>query len=136
MEQGLVLLSVLESVADRVFVGAAWLDMVYPGWERKVDLSQLRMHNGRWCILGQVVSSGEIITVHYAGGSCKETGYDAAIAVAAHARLSGESVPTLSDLGFDLLIGWSGWTRYALLAEAWTAIIKHRFDTGTLSDSE
>lgn len=37
-----------------VSVGAAWLDVEKPGWESLVDLDELNMSDGQYCVAGQV----------------------------------------------------------------------------------
>ena len=42
----------------RVRKGAALLDRECPGWEKKIDMSNLQMSSGSRCILGQVFVNG------------------------------------------------------------------------------
>lgn len=44
----------MSNVKERVERGAAWLDVNYPGWHTKIDLSILDMGNCNMCVLGQV----------------------------------------------------------------------------------
>jgi hypothetical protein len=41
----------------RVADGARLLDLVRPGWEEKINIDELDMSSGRWCVLGQVYGS-------------------------------------------------------------------------------
>ena len=44
----------MTSIQQRVARGAAKLDQVMPGWERKIDTSKLMMSNTDCCIVGQL----------------------------------------------------------------------------------
>lgn len=95
-----------EGIAARVARGAAWLDENMPGWEQKVDLAKLDLYNCLQCILGQV--------------SNVRFGYLRIV------LSMGEDWAILH--GFNDHCG-----NMSLLNEAWTTLIKERFDTGNLS---
>jgi hypothetical protein len=42
------------SLLDNVYTGMKYLDGISPGWEKKIDLEELNMHNESKCILGQL----------------------------------------------------------------------------------
>lgn len=57
---------------DRMAVkqGIDWLDENYPGWERRIDTSQLKMENCERCVIGQAVNDMSYwSTIEYASGS-------------------------------------------------------------------
>lgn len=41
-------------VKDRVQRGATWLDQIIPGWREKIDLKNLNIDSGYYCVLGQL----------------------------------------------------------------------------------
>ena len=94
----------VNSSAQRVAKGAAYLDRNYPGWERKVDVAILDITETDRCICGQVISP--------------EYGW-------AEVRMDviqwGE---TAADYGFALPSD----------GDTWVSLIKERFNTGNLSD--
>jgi hypothetical protein len=106
---------------ERVTRGAAWLDKVAPGWERKLDLSILDIEDGAACVCGQVFMAE---AVHHINGYAYACDF-----------LSASS-----------LAGWpDGPTRRGVMAshgflfsedgDAWVALVKERFETGALSDT-
>jgi hypothetical protein len=97
--------------------GAAWLDEVAPGWERKIDLSVLNLDSCRQCVCGQVFAE----QIGWCDGfrfALNEMADDWALS---------------SQLGFSLgsIDDWDKWDD---LGQAWVHLIKERFDSGTLSD--
>lgn len=44
----------MNTIADRVALGAAWLDIHYPNWVDAIDLATLDISNCTSCVLGQV----------------------------------------------------------------------------------
>lgn len=44
----------MTTIADRVALGAAWLDQHYPNWVNAIDLDTLDVSNCTSCVLGQV----------------------------------------------------------------------------------
>lgn len=44
----------MNTITERVQRGAEWLDVKYPGWHDKIDLSILDMGSCNMCVLGQV----------------------------------------------------------------------------------
>jgi hypothetical protein len=108
------------TIAERVADGAAWLDYQAPGWEHKVDLDALQMSSCSRCILGQVFDQGTGI----AGFNFAEQYFND----------DGE----MAAFGFDLddydHETWSdGENPWEPLADAWTDLLKQRFDSGFLS---
>lgn len=95
---------------DRVTRGAAWLDEIEPGWERKLDLSTLDINDPNQCVCGQVFMS-KVSSKHLNG-----YGY------AREFLTAGQSY----DSGFVLLRD----------GDTWVELVKQRFDTGTLSDDK
>lgn len=99
-----------ESVAlKRARAGAAWLDTIRPGWDRRVNLTKLHLDNGSSCVLGQVYgdSSGS-----YYGGN----GFDRATV------LYGLSRGELMERGFV----HSAYVSYEDLDEAWAVVLQER----------
>jgi len=92
--------------AAHVAAGAAWLDLVAPGWERKVDLGTLEITDPDRCVCGQVVPIS----------SEAKNGYEAVF----HQGIS------LVHLGFV----------HSSDQDAWVELIKERFETGQLSDAD
>lgn len=108
----------------RVARGAAWLDEVAPGWERKLDFGKMEMRECSRCVLGQVFSDmvGQLLP-----GS-------------KHVALDGFDVATclpesagrhFASLGFDLMTPVP--TEWEELHAAWQTLVKDRFDRGDLS---
>ncbi len=90
---------------SHVAAGAAWLDREAPGWERKINFETLDISDPRHCITGQVFGAS--------------FGYlDVCM------RLRRTTRASMTTLGFV----------DAEDKDAWVALVKHRFDTGTLSD--
>lgn len=119
------------TVAQRVASGAAWLDEQKPGWERIVDLPKFKIEDGCRCVLGQVFEEEHqehqeyLLPRHWASSAWSWV-------VLYHGL--GKHDPEWSiDLGFDA-IHLSYQQDYEALQEAWTQLIKNRFDTGALSD--
>jgi len=96
--------------AVHVAAGAAWLDAVAPGWERKVDLSTLDLEDPYQCICGQVAPIPPIDDIDYSPFGD----------VAVYFEWAGK----LQHLGFGDLCD----------QDAWVDLIKERFETGQLSD--
>ena len=103
-----------ETVEARVARGAAWLDSEQPGWERRIDLATLDLQDSCRCVLGQVFGT----ELHHDGFRW---------------ALSNLTVPAVIGLGFDEPpFAAPSWEE---LDEAWIALLKERFDTGSLSDA-
>jgi hypothetical protein len=98
-----------------VAAGAAWLDQVAPGWERKVDLSVLDLTDPFQCICGQVVPLAP-----YVEGLWHTGGY-------------GDVSEWIHAQGSHLHIFHLGFVLPAD-QDAWVSLIKERFDSGLLSD--
>lgn len=104
----------IELARHYVCNGAAVLDQSYHGWERKIDLSTLDVQSLINCPLGQVYGDfglGLLATQFY------------------YARTAGH-------------FGFCGFTRdgdqqttFEELNQAWTELIKQRFDLDILSDT-
>lgn len=47
----------MNTIADRVALGATWLDLHYPGWVDAIDLDTLDISNCTSCVLGQVYTA-------------------------------------------------------------------------------
>lgn len=50
---------ILKQVRARVAAGAAYLDVVKPGWHNKIDVERLNLASCHQCVIGQLV--GEYI---------------------------------------------------------------------------
>lgn len=120
------------TVAERVARGAAFLDEVAPGWESKVDLGTLRLSNSVDCICGQV------------WGGKGEAGYyffERTLASEGIAWLNARGINTLyaaTAFGFDIEVTVDRRVsttehHWSALQDAWTALIKTRYDLGELS---
>jgi hypothetical protein len=101
---------------EQVATGAAWLDMVHPGWERAVDLGVLDMTNPIVCIIGQVFGGGR-------GEAWCNSGWDRLGQIIDLAGMELESCSWLCDHGF---MGCGD--------HEWGRLIKDRFNSGQLSD--
>jgi hypothetical protein len=104
---------------ETVAIGASWLDKVAPGWERQIDISTLDIRNIHQCICGQLFETKD-----------NHSGYGTIFYDQDHEDDHSE--------WFDDRIKWfndHGFT-HAEYTELWVALIKNRFDTGTLSDAE
>ncbi len=44
----------MSTIEERVARGAAWLDARKAGWLDRIDLAELEMASGKWCIAGQL----------------------------------------------------------------------------------
>lgn len=44
----------LTPVQQRVANGARWLDENFPGWDKRIDIGNLELSDGQYCICGQV----------------------------------------------------------------------------------
>ena len=96
---------------ERVARGAAWLDEVAPGWERKLDLSVLDIADPDRCVCGQVFMQPAIESNYTSGYS--------------YARFEHSLVlVSMARSGFV----------YDEDGDAWVELVKQRFDAGTLSD--
>lgn len=124
---------------EAVARGAEWLDKVNPGWERKIDLSNLKLADGCRCIIGQVVSAsylGELDEENNITGMFRYA-VSPYIALFASFKPDRPAVPDEFDM-FTIEHGF--FTAYDSsydfhdLDEAWIALIKQRFELGILSD--
>lgn len=99
----------------QVKAGAALLDVKYPGWEAKIDLSELDLGKGECCVLGQVYQG-------YGNGVKKVLGVDSSMGTS----------PVMEQLGFSLN-GYSDSTMkaYKRLTQAWKRLIRKRRDTAS-----
>lgn len=119
------------TVESRVARGAAWLDQVVPGWERKIDLSRLDLADSCQCILGQVVGVVKDINVPEELedlGYGYMSGYDAIMDTATNA---GFKVGHWAH-GHGFYVR-GGDDVYAS-GQTWVALLKTRFSDGLLSD--
>jgi hypothetical protein len=115
-----------DTIEAQVARGAAWLDQTKPGWEREIDLAVLDMVMTKCCVLGQVFATEAAADASVWIGS----GY----AYVRSLPLSFGWIHTEEeDLRWMQAHGFTCWSLYEVLGEAWTALIKTRFDTGTLS---
>lgn len=114
-------------VEERVAAGAEWLDANEPGWERRVDLASLELHNACRCVLGQVFNDRAEAVQQGDNPQCVETGWDYALDIV--------RMPSTAPLGFSIFSGGQGAAeQWAALDEAWISLIKERFASGLLSD--
>lgn len=109
--------------ADRVYVGAARLDSVWPGWRAQIDLDRLNMLDGRDCVLGQLVRALgiEVEECDCADGECTS-----ANPCGAHVYRTGRAALDLDsegavDHGFDRR--WTDTLSYDMLTTAWHTAI-------------
>jgi hypothetical protein len=101
-----------DETALAVARGAALLDEKMPGWETRIDLTQLNLADSCRCVLGQLFERGDMTSGFLYG--MRELGWISGI-----------------EHGFDrnsdsLNPGPS----YEALDEAWIALIKQRHDDG------
>ncbi len=111
------------ATAQCITTGAAHLDHYEPGWEAKINLNELDMAASCHCIIGQLEDD---YTEGYLGwirqGKVPVGSYDCGHWARRH--------------GFFVAGGYNdaGWDLWDLLDAGWTALIKHRYDTGALSN--
>lgn len=103
--------------AKEVAAGAQWLDENFPGWEREIDLGNLRLSSCTDCILGQ--SLRRFVTTELDGF---QYGY-----LVAHRQGLAQEPHWVSQHGF---------AARAVDEALWVELIKERFATGNLSDTE
>jgi len=132
--------AVHKDLERRVLAGARKLDSELPGWERKIDLSQLELRDCQLCVLGQLFNT-----------KAEESGYASGytygldtlmIELAASdeenefGAITCESEQlAFESMGYNLENGYiMNSEEYDLLNEKWTQFIKDRFDNGLLSD--
>lgn len=123
MESGLL------STEDRVGRGASLLDEYRPGWERLVDLTKLDLADTCNCVLGQVFFDA-LNTEDY----IYTDGFEAGVNILFRP-------PTWDDPELDnstLTTGFDAHdaSDFGLLREAWTNLIKCRFNSGGLSGND
>lgn len=104
---------------DRVARGAAELDRILPGWERKIDLETLELQTGCRCVLGQLAVDllGHPSDDPYEDASehiCPETGID-------------DQIAWEQERGFLLFVTHSP-AAYTDLTEAWKRLIRERLE--------
>lgn len=121
----------MSTLAERVAAGATWLDEHVPGWEHRIDLAKLNLSDTCLCVLGQVfeeraAAAWDAGDIRYAPSSRGHGGYW----FAADLEWDGRYEEPL-DYGFSLTSpSAAAW--HDLQGE-WVALIKARFDSGTLS---
>ena len=92
--------------------GAAWLDIHFPGWERKINLETLNINLGDQCVCGQVVPREMVEAMDcYTGFGAVNQG--------------------LKD---DNIMA-HGFGSHTVHGDLWVSLIKERFDSGYLSDN-
>jgi hypothetical protein len=123
-----------DKAAAAVARGAAWLDMVHPGWERKIDLARLELRDECRCVLGQLCTIGTEDEAQKNG----TMGYKLVTDVVwdAWGAIDGSPRTWAVDNGFNIdyrprIIHDA---EFSALDEAWIALIKERFASGLLSD--
>lgn len=119
-----------DTVEARVARGAAWLDSVHPGWERRIDLASLDLADGCRCVLGQLATAA--VRLPLTGFSAVLDVIEAALAYDFEADYDHSDHWAYAH-GF-LVGGPDDPAVWAALDDAWIALIKERFATGTLSD--
>jgi hypothetical protein len=108
-----------DTIEARVARGAAWLDSVHPGWERRIDLSTLDLALGCRCVLGQIWA--DKATAH-------QTGFGWA------RKLLPDDEESLVTPATAHGFAGVGTREVRALDEAWIALLKERFASGLLSD--
>jgi hypothetical protein len=124
-----------KEAVEKVTNGASWFDKAHPGWERKIDLSELDMSNGCHCIWGQNVDRVWVMADDFSA-MIPIDGYFSAL------RFMSEGTDFLTagrwmiDHGFALPSSNDpeDLNDFAVLDEVWTDLIKERFNSGILSD--
>jgi hypothetical protein len=97
-----------------VKAGVAWLDETHPGWELKIDLSQLDMSHSCLCILGQL--EGNYWTALHDHKLEYDEGEEMGFAVTGERNMAGWRVTDAVTWG--------------LLTAEWHEAIKDRLDKG------
>lgn len=112
---------IMQDPKKRVESGAAYLDLVHPGWWADIDLASLDLSRGCNCVLGQLYAykaNEESV--------CIPNGY------AAGKRLLGLSDHDAIALGF-MRWGRNGWDEFSVLEAHWVDAIKERWENGVLA---
>lgn len=94
--------------------GVYWLDTNHPGWEQKIDLSNLTMSNCDRCVIGQAV------------GDYYDTVYNALVDEEIVINEYQGNWPV--DHGFNVAIPWNSnnGSNYAALEAGWTEVVMER----------
>jgi len=64
-------------LAERVALGAAWLDAAHPGWRDRVDVDRLNLEDSCDCVLGQTLQADDpdefyfAVAAHADGSGCE-----------------------------------------------------------------
>lgn len=119
----------MTDVEERVEAGAEWLDEHAPGWEHKLSFQELKMESPCSCVLGQVFFQEAL-----AAGILNSEWHDQDLVTKpAGFHYAGKRVGLCNseELGFDAMGGEP--EEYDELRDAWLALVKDRFDNGTLS---
>ena len=98
----------MTTIAERAARGAALLDEHKPGWWERIDLDTLALESPCRCILGQLWSAEH-----------PDDPYEIALD---ELDLHDKD----EDFGFDKYSGPGSWSEYALLTDAWHALIEAR----------
>lgn len=108
-----------ETVETRVARGAAWLDSVHPGWERRIDLASLDLASSCRCVIGQLFGDFDDFTFEVVLPAVNDLLISRAFS---------------SEHGFSLPFDLRSPAAWRALDDAWTSLIKERFASGLLSD--
>jgi hypothetical protein len=120
----------MDTIAERVAKGAAWLDEQRPGWWREgpggIDLGRLEMRDVCMCVLGQVYAEAAFSEWHEDDGSPYESGFEyAADALAAPAVAGGfDTAAWTPDLEYRERAVRNA--EYAELGTEWKRLIAER----------
>lgn len=100
---------------DRAKRGAEFLDKEMPGWASRIDLSKFGMHDGRYCVLGQLFSNNN-----------PHSPSEAYFFGVEELELGEDGRPTEDALGFFLRNSHGPCSSWSELTDAWVAEITLR----------
>lgn len=116
-----------QEVRETVKDGAAWLDENHPGWETRLDLSELAMNNCDRCVIGQAVGDYYDVTME---ASIGDDLYDSTLWAIEHGFQAPDEMyyDEEEDEWFDDDQKIARY--YAILEDLWTEEVKDRFNRG------
>lgn len=100
-------------MAKRVDAGIAFLNVVRPGWVRKIDLDKLDLSSPKTCVIGEVL--GDYYRGRSSLGLSADNGRDSA-----HKAVTKSG----SEITLPIALGFAAKTNYPLLTRIWKIKIR------------